>query len=103
MNNTESEFNNLYGTFNGNKNEIANEFEKNGWKKRKCTWVDYEIKNEWSEIIIEGNEPDCLLNGYFKDIESHLDDIIRILSKSTSNWSLEIYNNENVMIKKVVS
>lgn len=99
----ESAYNNLYGRFNGNKKDTAIEFGKNGWNKRKCTWVDYEIENTWSDLIIEGDEPECLLNGYIDDTESHLDEIIQIISRLSSKWSFEIYNSQNKLIKKVES
>ena len=45
---------NVYGSFNGAKDVVVSAFSEVGWKSRKFTWDDYEIENDWSELIVEG-------------------------------------------------
>lgn len=91
---------NLYGTFEGKKENLASAFVAKGWLSRKCTWEDYEVENKWSELIIEGTEPGCLLNGFVINTIENIKQIINILDNTVSTWTLEIYDNHGVLLQK---
>jgi hypothetical protein len=58
------EGNNFYASFkNISKAKIKELFEQNGWAIRKTSWTDFELINNWAELILEGNDDEPLLNG----------------------------------------
>lgn len=58
------EGNNFYASFSGiSRVTIKEAFIKNGWNWSKAGWTDYELTNEWSELILQGEEHSPLLSG----------------------------------------
>ena len=56
--------NNFYASFsNVDKEHLKKVFELEGWISRKVTWTDFELTNNWSELILEGEDNCPLLNG----------------------------------------
>lgn len=92
---------NIYGNIKGlSKSEIASLFERNGWYKRKCSWTDYEIQNNWSELVIEGDDFDCLINGILDYSIERIDIIKEILSiTEISSFNLELYDEDELVQK----
>ena len=101
MEHTETENPNVYGSFRGKKIVIVKAFVKRGWSSRKCSWTDFEIENEWSELIVEGYEPDCLINGFVLDVENNISKISDVLKSTVSNWKLEIYDTQSQLVKEL--
>jgi hypothetical protein len=92
---------NVYGSFNGSKEEVVSAFAKRGWKVRKCTLVDFEVENEWSELIIEGREPECLIHGYVNNVNGNIRKIIGIIENVVKRWSLEIYDDKGNLLNEL--
>jgi hypothetical protein len=91
---------NLYGTFEGKKESLASAFAAKGWHSRKSTWIDYEVENKWAELIIEGTEPECLINGFVLNTNENIKQIINIIDNTVSTWTLEIYDNHGVLLQE---
>jgi hypothetical protein len=57
------EKNNFYAFFMCvDKARVAEVFSSNGWQLRKSSWTDFELTNDWSELILEGEEKEPLMN-----------------------------------------
>ena len=93
---------NLYGLIFGKitKQSVAQKFKENGWEIRKSGFNEYEIKSEWSELNLEG-ENEILING---DIDfENFDKLEKLFSKLDLKYSLEIYDNQGELIKTVAN
>ena len=96
------EKNNFYASFsNVQKSDIRNAFEKEGWISRKCTWADFELSNEWSTLVLEGDSANPLLNGIVQFTEQNLKNLDRILESLMSKYQYEFYDqNGNCIVQK---
>jgi hypothetical protein len=82
------------------KKTISQKFEKIGWEVRKSGFYEYEIKSSWAELNIEG-ENQILINGEIKI--DHFSDLEKLLVEFDLKYSLEIYDNEDKLIKTVAN
>jgi hypothetical protein len=93
------EENNFYASFNNiSKTRIKDLFEQNKWAVRKASWKDFELKNIWTELILEGDEKEPLLNGkvsFHKDNIKILDQLFNSLS---GHYTYEFYDLEKKLL-----
>ncbi len=92
--------NNLYGVIKSDisKVEIAKEFEKVGWKIRKSSWTDIECKCAYAELELIGKDEVLIQGRIDKNELSRLQDVLVML-----HYSVELYNDENEVIKTVAN
>jgi len=92
--------NNLYGTISNveSKKALADMFGACGWRVRKSTWTDFEVGTDWSEITIESEEHNPLINGVIDP--AMFDDFRHLLNSFGVRYSLELYNDEKTLIKE---
>ena len=91
---------NAYGQSTGRKTklEIALAFESAGWRQRMCAWDEWEIANDYSELPIEGDEFDNLINGWIMDPDEKTPLIGGILTNLGMEWSFEIYDANKELV-----
>lgn len=92
---------NIYGLFQGEKKKVVDAFSTKGWEPRKSSWTDYELRNDWSEIEISGDEPDCLFNASVNNIDEDIDKIADVFNSIGLTWSLEVYDSEEKLIREI--
>lgn len=93
------EENNFYASFNNiSKKKIKELFEQNNWAVRKASWTDFELKNIWTELMLEGDENKPLLNGkvsFHKDNIKILDNLFDSLG---GQFTYEFYDLEKKLL-----
>jgi len=94
--------NSLYGLIFDeiSKQSLAKKFKQIGWDVRKSGFYSYEIKSEWAELNIDG-ENEILLNGEI-NLE-HFYELENLIISFNLKYSLEIYDSENELIKTVAN
>lgn len=94
--------NNFYASFiDVNKLRIKEVFEKNGWDCRKAGWVDYELTNSWSELTLEGEENEPLLNGMISFNQNSIKILDKIFTGLGGHFIYELYDNQkNLTLEK---
>jgi len=94
--------NNLHGLIFDkiSKQSVAEKFKEVGWNVRKSGFYSYEISSEWAELNIDG-ENEILLNGEI-DL-AHFEKLERLIISFDFKYSLELYDNENQLIKTVAN
>jgi len=92
--------NNLYGTIFDieSKRILADMFGANGWSVRKSTWTDFEIRTEWSQIVIENEDQNPLINGVIDP--TMFDSFCLLLDSLKIKYSIELYDNQGRLIKE---
>jgi hypothetical protein len=88
---------NVYGIIDSSlsKEEITKKFSAHGWRISKASWFDWEITNDFAELILEGNEQ-LLIHGpvspdYFNTLAEKMKEI-------ELSFSLELYDeNQNLV------
>lgn len=83
---------NLYGTVRTSltKAELAAVFAAHGWRTRKCSWIDYELRSTFGELILEADDP-LLLHGPVADVLANAPRIADVLRAAHASFSLECY------------
>jgi hypothetical protein len=81
------------------KGEIAQLYGAAGWTVRKCSWVDFEIRCAWAELIIDGDSP-ILLHGSVADVLVNADRILEPLVKAGIAHTAECYGEDEVLLKE---
>lgn len=96
------EENNFYASFsNISKTKLKDLLEQNDWTVRKSSWTDFEFGNSWTELILEGNDSEPLLNGrvaFHKDNITLLDKLFDSLG---GQYIYEFYDKDkNLILEK---
>jgi hypothetical protein len=86
----------IYSTY--SKEEIVNRISKAGWNVNKASWFDWELTNDFSELIIDGDEEilihGCVSTDYFNTLAN-------ILKEIELQFSLELYDEKGNLISEV--
>ena len=95
------EKNNVYSTFRDvSKMRIKEVFENNGWLVRKSNWCDFELANNWSELTLEGDEKEPLLNGAVVNNKTYLEILDKTLNALNGYFVYEFYDDEKNLLEK---
>jgi hypothetical protein len=83
---------NFYSTLDTHlsRKQVAELYARNGWRARKCTWVDYEITCDWADLVIESELP-ILLHGSVADLLNNVERIVAPLRASGITFKAECY------------
>jgi hypothetical protein len=94
------ESSNVYGVIysNHSKEEIAKKIGKAGWNIRKVSWFDWELINDFSELIIDGDEEILIHGSVFPD---HFDTFANKMKEIELQFSLELYDEKGNLISEV--
>ncbi|SDS98830.1 hypothetical protein SAMN05216271_3284 [Halopseudomonas sabulinigri] len=80
------------------KSAVAELFNNKGWTCRKCAWDDYELKNEFSDFVIEGND-EILMNGIINKYDESMSKIIEVLESNYIQYSIEVYGDDGALLR----
>lgn len=96
------EKNNFYASFNNiTKIGIKEILEKHGWASRKASWTDFELANSWSELILEGDDNEALLNGMIAFHQNNIAFIDKIFNDLSIQYKYEFYDDQkNLILQK---
>lgn len=72
--------------------QIARLYEAIGWQVRKCAWKDYEIVNDWAELVIEGEKP-ILMHGWAFDLIARVEELVTPLRVAGVSFTAECYGS----------
>ena len=90
---------NFYSVFDlPSKNALKQLLEENGWACRKESWKDFELKNEWSELSLIGEEVNPILTGTIKQSEINYKNLIAFFYGINAKFSAELYNEKKDLI-----
>lgn len=94
------ESSNVFGIIYSNlaKEEIAKRFEKIGWRIGKSSWFDWEIMNDYSELIIEG-DGEILIHGQLDPDFFYT--LIDKMKEIELQFSLELYDENKKLLSEV--
>ncbi|MEZ0276738.1 MAG: hypothetical protein ACAH88_17655 [Roseimicrobium sp.] len=81
------------------KKEIAEKFASQGWSARKASWYDYEVRCEWAELVVDGEQP-ILFHGLVANPDKNVDRILQMLRDEGIAYSGEYYDEAGVLVKE---
>lgn len=91
--------NNFYASFNNiEKESIKRAFENNGWKSVKANWHDFKLLNTWSELTLEGETSQPLLNGAVEFCPQKLMILDKIFNDLKGEYQYEFYDQTTNVI-----
>jgi hypothetical protein len=73
--------------------QVAGLYEAVGWRVRKCSWVDYEIRSEWAELVIADSSP-VLMHGAVADLSARAEELVAPLRTAGVSFTAECYGPE---------
>jgi hypothetical protein len=93
---------NLYGTVwtHMPKSELAAMFASRGWSMRKCTRVDYELRSDYAELVLEADDP-LVLHGPVAEILRNAPRIAEVLRAAATKFCLECYARDRTMLRRI--
>ena len=92
-------FNNFYAAFSYvSKNELKEFLISNGWECRNASWTDYELKNDWSEFLLQGEEQAPLLSGSVTFDTSRTELLNNLFTALGARFQYEFYDASKKLI-----
>ena len=73
--------------------QVAGLYGALGWRVHKCSRVDYEIVNDWAELVIEAESP-ILMHGPVADVLARAEDLVAPLRAAGVTFTAECYGPE---------
>src|SRR5688572_19418098 len=70
--------------------QVAGLYGALGWRVRKCSWVDYEIRSDWAELVIEAEGP-VLMHGPVAGLPARADELVAPLRAAGVSFTAECY------------
>ena len=80
------------------KEEIARKFSTSGWVIWKASWVDWEITNEFSELIIEGDN-EILIHGPVSP--DYFNTLTEKMKEMGLKFSMELYDENKKLVIEI--
>ena len=80
------------------KEEITRKFSTSGWETWKATWVDWEITNEFSELIIEGDN-EILIHGPVSP--DYFNTLTEKMKEMGLKFSMELYDENQKLVIEI--
>lgn len=80
--------------------QVAEKFRNIGWRLRKCSWDEYEIRSEYAELIIHSARP-ILMSGEILESRNGAESILSSLRESGIGCDAELYDEGNQMIQEL--
>jgi hypothetical protein len=91
--------NNFYASFcNVSKRQVKEAMENNGWSSRKISWTDFELINEWSELVLEDDESTPLLNGFVVFNQAVIVILDTVFNSLNGSYTYEFYSGNKDLI-----
>lgn len=93
------EKNNFFAKFSHiSKTALKDAFEMNTWTARKAGGGHWDLKNDWSEFYMEGEENVPILTGTVSFEQAHLRILHNILDRLPMGYSYELYDDDDNLI-----
>ena len=93
------DYNNFYAAFYGvTKADVRNAFVKNNWSCTKESWFDFEITNDWAELVLFGDESEPLISGAVDYNNSNVEAFDRLFNLLAGSFVYEFYDNNGALL-----
>ena len=95
-------FNNFYSFFKGISNQkFAEILITNGWNGQRSAWLEWELRNDWSDLTLQGDENEILLNGSVINEPCYIDTLNSIFESLNCEYGYEFYDEmKNLLLEK---
>ena len=78
---------------------VAELFRSLGFIVRKCSWVDYEIRSDWAELVIEAEGP-ILMHGPIANIAVNVEKVLARLREAGIEYFGECYDENRELLQE---
>ena len=78
---------------------IAELFRSLGFAVRKCSWVDYEIRSDWAELVIEAEGP-ILMHGSIANAAVNVERVLARLRAAGIEHFGECYDENGELLQE---
>ena len=93
------EYNNFYSCLESvSKLDIKSTLETNGWRARNISKKDFELVNDWSELILEGDENAPLLNVAVAFTHQTVASLKSIFNQMGGKFKFEFYDSSKKLV-----
>jgi hypothetical protein len=93
------DYNNFYASFQRvTKAEVKNILIRNNWGCAKESWFDFNLTNDWSELILHGDETEPLISGAVYYSHTIIEILDRIFNLLPGSFVYEFYDAENLLL-----
>ena len=93
------EGNNFYVAFKAaSKHQIREAFISYGWKYRKVSWEDFELENDWSELVLHGNVNEPLMAGAVIFNPPNVEKLDTVFASIGGNYQYEFYDDQKKLL-----
>jgi len=91
--------NNFYAAFKAaSKDQIREAFISYGWQCRKESWEDFELTNDWSELVLHGNVNEPLIAGAVIFNPANVEKLEAILTNIDGQYQFEFYDEQKSLL-----
>lgn len=82
--------------------DVAGIYSALGWQIRKCSWTDYEISNNWAELLIAGESP-ILMHGTVANLPARAEELVAPLRSASLSFTAECYGPNGELLLEIKS
>jgi hypothetical protein len=83
------------------KTALKDAFEMNTWTASRAGGGNYDLKNEWSTLFLEGDDIKPIVTGYINYEKENLRILHNIIDRLQLEYSYELYDDEdNLVLEK---
>lgn len=79
------------------KEDVNYIFQKQGWTIRKSSMTGFEIKNSWTELVLESDKEDLLLHGLVAYHPDNVKIIRQFFDSMDCSYKFEFYDNDQIV------
>jgi hypothetical protein len=80
--------------------EVAGLYGALGWKVRRCSWTDFEVRSSWAELVIEAESP-ILLHGAVDDVVGRAGELVEPLRRAGVAFRGECYGPDMELLSEI--
>jgi hypothetical protein len=80
---------------------VVRAFETAGWRVRKCTWVDWEVRSDGAELVIEATEPPVFYGRIQRSASAR--ETLAPLGAARVRWRAEVREEGGVVLARLES
>jgi hypothetical protein len=71
-----------------------------GWRVRKCSWTDFEVRGPWAELVIEAESP-ILMHGLVADVLANAEEVVAPLRAVGVSFTAECYGPDGELLREL--
>ena len=79
------------------KEDINYIFQKQGWTTRKSSMTDFEIQNNWTELVLQDDDESLLLHGLVAYHPDNVKIIRQLFDSMKCAYKFEFYDNDQIV------